>query len=287
MTFTQSRLRRRRPTQDSVGGLWPVCTLLLVVAWSVTGCGDDDASGNATIDDLVTAVCKAKRGCCERAGMDNPSLDDCEADAMEGASLSAIQAGTLVIREPQLTQCVAAYRDQAQTCEIGPNVNVCSMAILGTVAPGGACSVAPECAPAELPVVCWKAVTGDTTNEVGVCRELTRAQLGDACVKSGSGPNLGEVRGDESLAPHAYCDTADGLYCKGGTDPVCAMIAATGAACTGSECAPEDYCDDTCKPRVAEGEPCPSPLACESGLLCLAGTCKVLTYADLNLCGGP
>jgi len=268
------------------------------VLWlALSSCGTDSAGGPAgtgsaeDIDSLIDATCDWARTCCQRAGLPPEPLVDCEAQSEAQNDLyGAIRSGKAQLLEPEYSECVAAVRSIASTCQLGGVMtDACTHFFRGTIAPGGACNDAVECASTTEPVVCLRAGSLND-DQPGVCRVMRRASAGEPCIVTTNersyGTSYGTNRSEAQLGL-AYCDQGDGLYCSFPED-VCKVAVGEGGACDGLQCAPGLYCDDIACQRTKElGEACTSSSECiGNGFICTDGACARVTVQDTELCEG-
>src|SRR5262249_36572742 len=142
--------------------------------------------------------------------------------------------GTVLLDAQAVAACAAAYQRAATACTIGDVLTACQGVFVGTKADGEPCATLYECRRDQGPATCLKILTGDTTPALGICRRAPHASGGDPCVfscQAGDDCSTETIPGSPD-PPLALCFEADGLYCStAGDTPVCAPLAADGAAC--------------------------------------------------------
>jgi hypothetical protein len=230
----------------------------------------------------------------------SPTVDECMTDSADRTSqeltLAAdLAAGTIVYHADKAAACVAFFRDKA--CDGGIDIGEwldrlpCRDAYEGTVAPGGACTMAYECAGG---LTCAFDPSCTTACCQGTCAAPpSRALVGQSCA------SLACVEGawcDATMICRAQVtqtgqpctspeECARPLLCK--QDPTtsayttCEARSEAGGRCdAGFQCAgPHLFCDATSSTCVAKGKPgdaCDADHPCLYDATCAAGTCVLL-----------
>jgi len=262
---------------------------LLVLCSGCKGSGGGaDANGGGDVGELVAISCDRARRCCAEEGLSTTPLDQCEVETVEQSDFyKAIDRGTVVLVEPAFSECLEVARASANVCDLSATVNsACLSVTRGTVAAGGVCYDAVECASDGDPVACLSS-TDISADAPGVCRAMVRGRVGDECAFSTNELYYGVTYSTPEPDPNlVFCDAADGLYCAF-PGAACTVFAAEGAPCTDREgCAPGLYCETTCKPRKPAGTACTGSEECAQLTLCKDGTCAHVSFADTEICEG-
>jgi hypothetical protein len=271
---------------------WVLGVWLVVAACSSEGApSPSPMPGSGDGSDFAKAYCEAARSCCAKAQMDASGLANCEAAATEELNvLAALQRGTAKIVEPAYGTCLQGLRTLGETCVAAAGLDSCgSDAFQGTAAEGEPCHKSVDCIHGSAPVACIKQTDpGGASPELGVCRNLVAAKLGDPCLISGDARFSGVTHTSPDAAPPlGVCAAEDGLYCDYG-EHVCQARGAVDTACSSAEnCLLGLGCiDDTCQTPKAEGEACNGSDDCASGTLCQNQKCVVPKFGTGDLCEG-
>jgi hypothetical protein len=201
-------------------------------------------------------------------------------------------AGTVTFKPDMASACTSALTQLDCTAPLPAS---CSSVFVGTVAAGGACVAAVDCASGVCSAL--SAVAGPagscpgkclaTVGPGGDCSRDRPCQPGLIDVASGSptGCTCVALPGDgEPCLPDTSCALT--AWCDSGN--ICRARAPAGAACMGtSQCAifPPSYCDaGTCARYGRIGEPCDANTPCVFGTWCQAGACAALPVSG-GACG--
>ena len=251
------------------------------------GTGGTGGSAGASVQALATAYCAAARNCCFSTDYWTPDLTDCEAKfPVRLKPLALVDKGTVIIDKTALAACIAAYNQTATACTLNNLAPACRGVFVGTKAEGEPCGYGGdpttggtitegvhECKASGGPELCvW---TGDMTvsGATGTCHKPPHGKIGDPCIGSCQS-------GDEWLSDTVsltsvltVCFEDDGLYCRWGSNFVCAPIVANGGDCTDdSACASTSFCDSktkTCMTAGTLGQSCAAnALQCSHDLAC-------------------
>jgi hypothetical protein len=276
----------------------------VLAALPLMGCSGETQTGRAgtdggppgsssSIQALIDALCAGARNCCNQAGYPAEPLADCEAEVMRQIdSLTLVVAGTVLADASKVASCVTAYRAAASTCAYPSSTfDDCQGMFSGTRHDGESCTRSEECVRGAEAVMCLKTSSGTTDPETGICHTLQRGVLGQPCSTSADRNFSGVTyTTPDPSPPLVYCHSADGLYCGylvTTTERACQEFAAEGAPCAdGQVCAPNAFCDATCKARKSLGSPCVARNECAELLACENGTCAPLGVASDKLCSG-
>lgn len=225
-------------------------------------------AGPLTLDSfaggLATAICTAITTCCPHP------RDVCE----KAVSDEIVELGRgWTFDASRAAACLAAYRSgapcwaTAAAATDDARTAACAHVFAGAVPPGGACTIATECASSGAEVRC---VGADGSGARGSCVAVRTVDEGAAC-------SVTEV-------------CASGLDCWG-APPTCVRPIAIGQPCApsgercveGAECkADASGASATCTaatvpPSAKRGEPCSQTTTCEAGLYCAStGACATL-----------
>src|SRR5262245_23451681 len=212
-----------------------------------SGGGSSGKTGNAAVDELVSAYCGTVRSCCGSAGYPTARLGDCEEVFSTIEEFRQVIDGRLTFREPEYTECLAFIRDLARTCD-APEESPCRHLYQGTLPEGATCENGNECRDSGYFVACVRPDNDDVVLP-GTCHTLARAQVGAPCIaETDHDLDSTSVYTNEPVVP-GVCDRRDGLYCDFDTYS-CQPIESAGAACNyDDECADGLYCVATCVPR--------------------------------------
>jgi hypothetical protein len=125
----------------------------------------------------------------------------------------------------------------------------------------------------EGPVKCAQ---GSTTS---ICQVVATGKPGEACNESDQ--SFVNSLPDPPVARLVSCKSADGLYCDSKSH-VCTAEKPDGGSCVFNEdCAPSEWCLQSCVPRKVAGEPCgPDPKECADGFWCDTGTATCAAKLD-------
>jgi hypothetical protein len=255
-----------------------------------SGSGGPATTGSAALDELINEYCAALRSCCATTGMSLAGLDDCEDSLASISQFEGVVAGTVVLREPERTQCVAEFREVARTC-ILPEDAACRRIYDGTRGDGESCDIPEQCKTGTDGATCAGEVSDETGSGPRTCQSLSPGQVGSGCQHNVDEDHfqIGLDR-NSPIAPVGVCDIRDGLYCDTYTDPyTCQQRRAAGAACEGDidECVEGYYCEvSNCVPQHGPGEPCEYFEQCRRDLRCIDGTCKVPSLTETDGCEG-
>jgi hypothetical protein len=193
-----------------------------------------------------------------------PTLEDCRTQLIEAGEFGvniqrikdSIAAGYMSFDPVAGQACIGglAERLAAGVCDL--DLVECNAMFVGTVASGGACNQAEECA--ALGSRC------DQPSSSG-------CQL-QCCVGSCIDPIPvnGDCTGTSNCVPGAHCASVAGQQ-------VC-VTGDVNTACTGnSGCDNDLYCADMkCVARVAEGKACQSDSVCAAGLVCVGDSIGIM-----------
>lgn len=195
----------------------------LAIASSI-GCGDD-ASGiplEAAPSAFAAAYCERAFACCETSevqtllGSEVVDRPSCEAfvarmfgNEFIDDTMRATAAGRARYDADAMAACIEYLRsracvDSTRVFRLMQFPQECGAVRIGAVAIGGACDHDFQCAGGTC--------AGETDQATGSCEEL---------------PAIGAPCPGGDCGPTAYCD-------RSGVTPICAVIAATGEACTTS-----------------------------------------------------
>jgi hypothetical protein len=256
---------------------------------STGGVGPTASSGDGS--DFAKAFCDAARSCCVKEQMDVSGLDDCEAAALVQLNLlAALQRGTAKAVEPAYSKCVQGLRALGDSCVAMAEWGSCGDAFQGTAGEGEPCHKSVDCIRGEAPVACIKQQPDSSaaSPELGVCRKMVAAKLGEPCLMSGDAHFSGVTyTSPDEAPPLGVCAAEDGLYCAFSV-PACQARGALNAPCTSHDsCQLGLGCiDNTCQTPQAEGGACGTSDDCMSGALCQNHVCAVPKFGTGDLCEG-
>jgi hypothetical protein len=268
---------------------WALSFWLVVAACSSEKTPSHSGAGDGS--DFAKAFCDAARSCCVKAQMDASGLANCEdAAPVELSLLAAVARGTAKLVEPAYGKCLQELRALGDSCVASAGLESCGDAFEGTAAEGEPCHKVVDCIHGSAPVACIKqqADSSAASPELGVCRKLVTAKVGEPCLISGDAHFSGVTYTSPDAAPPlGVCAEEDGLYCDFGEQ----TCQARGAANT--PCSSDEHCllglgciEDTCQTPKAEGEACNTSGDCVSGTLCQNQTCVVPRFGTGDLCEG-
>jgi hypothetical protein len=227
---------------------------------------------------FVDAVCDNVGPCCQSAGL---SYDAAGCKALGNAELEK----DLDLDRPNVKydaaaggKCIEAVKNAAQSCghidiDGGPE---CSGFLVGTLPEGAACESSVECAGAYARCD----ISGPAAQGVCVVEPRGKAgdPCGDTCTEHGSSS---ECFGSTSSTGTARCYTNDGLYC----DQTCKPLIAVGQPCEAEGCVDGAYCTGgSCAALPAAGEPCAQTYVCGADLYCDLNTTCQKRKADGQAC---
>lgn len=272
-----------------------VLVLLICIACSDNSSADDNPdarNGAADVDRFIEAYCQFVRNCCSNSGLPLEPLSDCETEVERQIDLlGVVKAGKALLLQSQFNECIAAIKAASDSCNFPFESNdACRSMWKGTVQEGGSCESVLECQRNAGPVVCLKIDDpNDPLAEEGVCRQLTKAALSDACALDIDDDRFyGSTYSTPAPGPAlAYCDRTEGLYCSF-PDSICEALPTEGERCE-FDCSIGLYCDEgeeTCMTELIEGEVCESHDQCASGLGCFGGVCGLPKIGDTEICEG-
>jgi len=206
------------------------------------------------------ALCARVQTCCTRAGI-TPNALACATNVREGCRRAAEAAETKGAMYDGATAaaCIGAVKKWTDSCdrprefEYSRDLEVCDRIWVGTVAVGGDCYRAYDCAQSSSPpVFCRRFGTGAS------CVVQRIGAVGESCAETSK----------------EFVECADGLFCD--WKLTCAPRGSRGAACAPDyaySCAPGLTCSresKVCVDPPSTGSPCNwgSPSACVSGAWC-------------------
>ncbi len=234
----------------------------------MSGCtgGDPSVEHSQFQQQIVHAVCDTVQTCCTAAerGFNAMNCVDKVADAFT----TPLSDGTLYYDSTLAGRCLQQVTQAAEACGT-VDVTPCYDAFVGTVPPGGACSVIFDCAPGpDGFAIC---------NYANVCEQPARGAYGQPCSYTCiDGPGLPQCHAPQGMA------SAGGVACHSSNGLVC-VIGPTGAA--------------TCEPQTADCTQNPTG-ACPQGQLCdmvskqcytpvpIGGSCAQVPCGPGGYCAG-
>jgi hypothetical protein len=272
---------------------------------------------------FAVAFCEGIKNCCQASGITS-NTTDCETvlTAQLNAAFARYEGKKVTLNDTAAGHCIDAYRTAVTACTDPVAADqvetVCRGVFVGTVAPGGDCSISDECKKDGAQSVNCDAGICTVDNDRDYWNEA-HAKLGEAC----SGTCEGSPNGDMSCtaAPSnansnasAMCWVNDGLVCS--ANGTCAAVPSLGQACSGSSrcgsdaycsgsvcvarietgscesnseaCASSSFCDyDTyqCTPKKTNGSTCNSDDECVNGD-CSEDRCRTWSMANASSCSG-
>jgi len=256
-----------------------------VVACSGSTSGGGTSAAPVPADQFVSryvgAVCDNIGGCCQNAGFAYDAQGCKTLGNQEfGSKFDANQPG-VVYDADAAGACVAAIQKAASTCS-GLDMGIasaCANILKGTLQDGESCTSDAQCAAPP---------GGDAYCEVpldapsGVCVVHARGKAGDPCGATCTEHSDGssECGSSSTSTGNATCYTNDGLYC----DQTCKPVIAVGQPCEFEGCAMGAYCGNGfCTAYPAVGEACGQGYLCAEGAFCQGTTCQAL-LADGQAC---
>jgi hypothetical protein len=290
------------------------CAFLLLP--SLGGCPDKSSPGPVSIDELVSrlvaAICNFEVAC-ELM----PDVATCLAaeplDVDELATLKAgVAAGRIRYDAAKAGRCLEWYEryygtggctQSGRAAFINPATEACEGLLVGTIATGGACLMAGECAgglcqPTDTTCVqqCCPGICAARPAPVPVGGDCTTLQPNQSCatgsvcigVTSSGARTCLKPSTVEGSACASFFECASPLFCAIDDTTgsgVCRRAAASGTTCDAS--AFSFACDDirdtcapvtgTCVPRTAVGGTCdPARIDCIGYAQCVGTTCVAL-----------
>jgi hypothetical protein len=244
------------------------------------------STGNAALDEVLTAYCETARSCCRGEGHSTGPLDRCEEYLSSGELVASLSAGKVTLREPERTACVTWLRTLPPTC-VEPKDSPCRHIFEGTLGEGERCDDAAECRGTNVGAACFRVSIGDEAPGLGICRGLTKGELGSPCFNTvdEDGYRTGYSTSDANTAL-VVCDRRDGLFCDLVTY-TCKSLVGAGDRCDYDDCPDGYYCYGTCLPKLPAGSPCESYDACSGDLRCGEDdTCTASKITDGDTCEG-
>jgi len=249
----------------------------ILIASSMSGCGDDDDSLSG--EKFIADYCTIMASCCETWGSSNDSGARCKEvfgfyamgsvnQASADACLSNLRKdqadGTLCEGKPASAQTQDDPCDTALGTKDPEEQN-------GTIPAGGTCKMSSDCAAPAGGIANCDSVSVEG-GYVYYCQQVTPGKEGDGpCTMTiySNGSTFGYGT-SEKVPQTVGCKQADGLYCDSSAK-TCKKQAANGAPCTGStECQEGSFCyNSLCAPNLAEGATCEKYMTtCQTGLYC-------------------
>ena len=244
---------------------------------STTSDGAQPVPADQFVERVVSAVCDNVGPCCQSAGF---PYDPAACKALGNSDLSANYA----LGNPNVDydavaagKCVAAISDLVRSCGAVDldGLEQCDLVLVGKLPAGAACQKSVECA---------APAGGNAYCDQGACVTEPRGTAGDArtmtCTEHGT--SSGCTGGTSSGSGTAACYTNDGLYCNG----TCKPLPAIGEPCSYEGCVAGAYCDGSvCVATPKVGEPCGGGYQCPESSYCDAnGTCQA-AKANGAACG--
>ena len=246
----------------------------LIVMWSIVACGDGhgvdiDTNADNACDEIAEVACHNLYQCCTEGEIENflrvdePRTEiQCRDDLRRACSRSfitihsSLEAGRVRFDPETMNRCLSSLVAPEGSCgdvfDTLPWTDACmESAWVGTVAAGGECRFAHDCA--------------GTSSTCGPTQRCAAKPIqGQPC-------GLG---------------CADGFYCAG---TVCQQRLPQGAPCATGQCAEKLVCDfgsttPTCIAPGGAGAMCQSPSACLSNQ-CIPGACSTggnMCYRDTD-----
>jgi hypothetical protein len=268
---------------------------LLVFLWVPLGVAcaeserspDDDSvsTGNAEVNEIITAYCESVRSCCRVAGFSTEPLTGCEAFLPRTEVLRTVLSGKAVFREAERSQCLQQIREMGQTC-VEPDNPACRSMINGTLGEGATCERVEECQHGEDGVACVSITVGNEEPPPGTCRRLSAGQLGSPCFRTIDADHYGVGHSTSEANPVLVtCDRRNGLFCDDETS-TCQPLLSPGQACGYEGCPNSYYCDGTCLPQLPAGSSCQFYGQCAAGLECVNDVCVTAKITNGDLCEG-
>jgi hypothetical protein len=243
------------------------------------GSGPDASSGGEPLGELLTQVgqilCNEETQCLGLAAYLASSCST-EFSADFGVIEADVDAGLIIYHPGQAPACVAELNQEFSTCGLfnGTSSTACTAVFTGTVAAGGSCNTAEECAAGAC-------VQGDGGCQ-GTC--VGYAELGQNCSTADCDPNQNIVcvssftdAGTEvstCIAPPGQGQPCPAFTCQANLTCLmgtCQTPGGQGAACDGI-CESGFYCSspaNTCVPSVADGGSCNATDQCSGTLSCV------------------
>lgn len=293
---------------------WDLCARALLVAL-VVGCGGSDGGDSqrggsggpdgggggpargieASLSDLVTTMCGAIRGCCERDGIATEVLDACESELRRQWKLTELQtqveAGHVSFDEAAFLSCLTELKQASASCGFVGLEESCFGPFKGLLKEGEACKSGQECESVHGSAYCVLGLdAAGKTTEDGVCLAPAKRKLGEPCDNTCYSDTCSSTYGDETGVnpPQGHCFFADGLYCDW-KQAKCLQLVERGGACEDSEaCATGNYCGEggLCVTQKAKGEACQNYDECGAKMYCRDGVCTDLPFAFPDTCEG-
>lgn len=242
----------------------------VLVSSGCSGSTTDDGGAASVPKDqfisrFVDAVCDSVGPCCQNAGF---TYDAAGCKALGNAELSkdfALDRPNVKYDAAAGGKCIEAVRKAVQSCSTidivgGPE---CSGVLAGTLPEGAACEASIECA---APAGAHAHYDSPGPDPQGVCVVEARGKTGDPCGATCTEHDSGsDCFGSSSSSGTAICYTNDGLYC----DQTCKPLIAVGQPCEAEGCVDGAYCSGgSCTTLPAAGAPCAQGILCGEGLYC-------------------
>jgi hypothetical protein len=257
----------------------------LVVACSGSTSGGGTSAAPVPADQFVSryvgAVCDNIGGCCQKSGFAYDAQGCTALGTQEiGAEFNPNQQG-VVYDADAAGACIAALQKAASTCSSFDveSASACAGIFKGTLQEGAACTSSMQCAtPVAGDAYCDVPLDGQS----GTCVVHARGKAGDACNATCTDypDGSGECSSSTSSTGTATCYTNDGLYC----DQTCKPVIAVGQPCEIEGCAMGAYCNNGfCTAYPAAGEACAQGYLCAQGTFCQGSTCQA-QLADGQAC---
>jgi Dickkopf N-terminal cysteine-rich region len=264
--------------------------------FAIAACGSSSNSGTgdtSTLGGFINSYCSYVGSCCGSQGQPSDG-SQCRVllefsnitnyDATKGqACIAAVQSAA----SSDPSWCIASPSTTSAACD-----QATSSGPSGTVAPGGKCNTAADCAgaPTGDTVVCQFPPIIVSNSDGGNAEETCVVQVHG---KAGDGPCAGTVEpvtggtstsfnnnfdAGASSGPEVFCFVSDGVSCSQ-TSSQCVALAQIGDSCQGgAQCVSGSHCDFTsekCAANAATGDACQLDSDCTTGDYCdtTAKTC--------------
>jgi len=258
-----------------LAGLGAASSLLVVGCSGSTSGGGTNAAPvpvDQFVSRYVSAVCDNIGGCCQQAGLAYDAQGCTTLGTNEVSSEFDPNQPGVTYDANAAGACIAALKKAASTCS-GFDVETataCKGIFKGSLQAGETCTSSVQCAaPSNGDAHCDVPLDAPS----GTCVVNTRGKSGDACGATCTEHQDGssDCSGSSSSSGTAICYTNDGLYC----DQTCKPVIALGQPCEIDGCALGAYCaTGVCTAYPTAGQACADGYLCADGLFCDGSACQ-------------